>query len=233
MKRKKIGFMPMSVDIASKLNAPAPAKSNVPRWYKESTAFVGGKMQISDSGVNKDIKLCIPFLDALTAGYCVELSCDLHISRDMDGMNFFWQEEPHPIKSRPEAIASLLPTPAGHGKRLYAWSIHWATITPPGYSALFCHPLNRYDLPFTTTSGIMDTDAYHPGGEIPFYFKEDFQGLIPAGTPIVQIIPFKRDSWSSEVAEHDEKLIKKLRYAVSKTLTGGYARQFWSKKEYE
>lgn len=233
MKKKKIGFMPMSDDIGAKLNKPEASKNFIPQWYKDSNAFMGGKLRISDSGINKDIKLCIPFLDAMTAGYCVELACDIHTSRYPDGVNFYWHEEPLPMKPRPDGIASLLPVPAGHRKTLYAWSIHWATITPPGYSAFFCHPHNRFDLPFTTTSGIVDTDSYHPGGEIPFFMKADFEGVIPAGTPIVQIIPFKRDSWSSEVAEHDEKLIKKLRYAVSKTLTGGYARQFWSKKEYE
>lgn len=233
MRSKKIGFMPMSASVESKLDRPMPAKKFVPKWYKESTTFIGGKMQVSDSGLNKDLKLCIPFLDALTAGYCIELSCDLHISRDKDGVNFFWHEEPYPIQSRPDAIASLLPTPAGHAKKLYAWSIHWATITPPGYSAIFCHPLNRYDLPFTTTSGIMDTDSYHPGGEVPFFLRADFQGVIPAGTPIIQVIPFKRDSWKSNAVPHNSNAILKLQYAVSRVLFGGYAKTFWKKKHWD
>jgi hypothetical protein len=231
--KRKIGFMPMSEEISNKLNPPASSKKFVPKWYKDSTAYIRGKMKISNTGINKDIKLCVPFLDAMTSGYCVELSCDIHISRGEDGVNFFWHEEPFPMQSRPPGIARLLPRPAGHSETLYAWSIHWASITPPGYSAIFCHPLNRYDLPFITTSGIVDTDKYHPGGEIPFFLRSDFSGVIPAGTPIVQIIPFKRDSWSSDVREYDSGLISRLRYSVGRVLSGGYAKFFWSKKHFE
>jgi hypothetical protein len=225
--------MAMSEDIAHKLNPPIHARAFLPKWYIDSTAFIGGKMLIGENGINKDLKLCIPFLDAMTAGYCVELSCDVYVERDGNKIGFYWHEEPFPITSRPEGIAANLPRPAGHIQQLHAWSIHWASMTPPGYSALFCHPLNRYDLPFITTSGIVDTDKYHPGGEIPFFLKEDFTGVIPAGTPIVQIIPLKRDAWSSKNAKLDKQLISRLRYAVSRVLIGGYSKMFWVKKQYE
>jgi len=230
---KRIKFMPMSVDVGAKLNRPKPAKEFLPRWYKESHPFVGGKMSIGENGINKDLKLCIPFLDAMAAGYCVELPCDVHVSRDSEGTNFYWHEEPFPMDRRPRNIASALPVPAGHDDVLYAWSIHWASMTPPGYSAVFCHPMNRNDLPFMTTAGIVDTDRYPSGGEIPFFLREGFTGVIPAGTPVVQIIPFKRESWSSSFEKHSEEFISRMRYAVSKVLFGGYAKFFWSKKTYD
>lgn len=224
--------MPMSREIGARLNRPTTAKSFVPNWYKKSDAFIGGKMRISDNGINKDIKLCVPFLDAMTAGYCVELSCDVDVSRDENGVNFYWHEEPFPMDSRPSGLASKLPRPQGFSETLYAWKIHWASITPPGYSALFCHPLNRYDLPFFTTAGIVDTDSYSPGGEIPFFLSSSFEGVIPCGTPIVQIIPFKREAWDSELLDHSEDFISRARYSVLRVLTGGYAKFFWNKKTY-
>lgn len=231
--KKKIVFMPMSKDIGSKLNPPTPSKNFLPKWYRDAQPFIGGKLDIGERGINKDLKLCIPFLDAMTAGYSVELPCDIHISHTDGGTNFYWHEEPFPMDERPPGIASALPVPSGHNPTLYAWKVHWASITPPGYSALFCHPLNRTDLPFYTTAGIVDTDGFSAGGDVPFYLRQNFSGVIPAGTPIVQIIPFRREPWSSSIKDHSEGFIARMQYAVSRVLFGGYAKTFWKKKHWD
>ena len=225
--------MAVSQDFADKLTPPKPARSFVPDWYRKADRFIGGKMQLREGGINKDLKLCLPFLDALTSGYCLELNCDLLVERDSRGINFFWHEEPQPIETRPKDMAKTLPTPSGHDSDLYAWRTVWAAITPLGYSAIYTHPLNRFDLPFTTTSGVMDTDFYHNGGQIPFFLKEGFTGVIEAGTPIVQIIPFKRESWQHEIADTNSKILEPKKYSVQKHLFGGYKKLFWQKKEYK
>ena len=37
----------------------------------------------------------------------------------------------------------------------------WTIEAPEGYSVLFTHPVNRFDLPFTTLTGMVDCDRYH------------------------------------------------------------------------
>lgn len=229
---KKIRFMPMSKDVEASFVAPSTAKSQVPEWYKKSQLYTNGKRDFSRFGINKDLKLCIPFLDAMTSGYTIELPCDVEVIRNDKGFNFFWQTENHPISLRKDEVAKELPRPAGHAKQLQAWVIHWATITPPGYSAIFCHPFNRYDLPFTTTAGIVDTDSYSMGGEVPFFLSSSFSGTIPAGTPIMQVFPFKRESWESETLKHDQAFISRLSSKVTRVFSGGYAKLFWKKKSY-
>lgn len=225
--------MAISQDFADKLTPPKPARSFVPDWYRKADRFIGGSMEVREvGGINKDLKLCLPFLDALTGGYCLELNCDLLIKRDERGVAFFWHEQPEPIENRPKNMATTLPRPAGHDKDLYAWKTVWSVITPPGYSAIYTHPMNRFDLPFVTTSGIMDTDSYPAAGEVPFFLKEGFSGVIEAGTPIIQIFPFKRESWEHEIAKTDNKLLESKRYAVQKYLYGGYKKLFWNKKEF-
>lgn len=231
---KRVKFMAGSKLVEVKLPAPQPARAFVPEWYKQAQRFIGGKMEVREKGgINKDLKLCVPFLDALTTGYAMELPCDVMVERDAQGnTGFFWHEYPEPVEMRSKDIASTLPRPAGHDQSLYAWKTNWAVITPPGYSAVFTHPLNRFDLPFFTTSGVMDTDKYSNPGEIPFFLKEGFTGVIPAGTPIVQIILIKRDGWVSEVADYEPNFLEKAKYLVSRTLYGGYKSLFWQKKDY-
>jgi hypothetical protein len=229
---KKIRFIPAEQMVADKLPPPAAARTVVPEWYKQAHRFIGGRMRITEGGVNKDLKLCVPFLDALTAGYTIELPSDLVVKRDEQGVQFFWHEEPDTMTVRAKDMATSLPRPAGHDHDLYAWRTYWGIQTPLGYSALFVHPLNRFDLPFITTSGIMDTDHYSNPGEIPFFLKKGFEGVIPAGTPIIQVIPLKREPWVSEAAEYDAKFIERAKYLVSRILHGGYKKLHWQKKDY-
>lgn len=231
---KLIKFMAASQETDDKVDPPKPARAGVPEWYKKANRFISGKMQITPEGVvNKDIKLCVPFLDAMTGGYLIELPADLLIERTQNGVSFYWHEEPQLIEFRNKEMATTLPRPAGHDHDLYAWVIHWATILPPGYSALVVHPLNRFDLPFITTNGIVDADNYFTGGQIPFFLRSDFVGIIPAGTPIVQIIPFKREDWKHEILPYDAKWMKSTMYSVSRFITGGYKKLKWQKKHFE
>jgi len=231
---KKIIFRAMEERVDFLHNAPKPAKNFIPEWYKKSKRFRSGKMEmLPEGGVNKDLKLCVPFLEAMTAGYCIELPGDLLVVREGNRIGFNWNEEPYPMEIRPKDMATDLPRPAGHDHDLYAWITHWGIQVPEGYSCMFTHPYNRFDLPFTTTSGLVEADGYSTGGGIPFFIKAGFEGIIPAGTPIIQVIPFKRDEWKSEKAEYDPRWPQKQLWSVQKYLTGGYKKLFWVKKTFE
>lgn len=225
--------MAASQDAEDRLAPPAPARSHVPEWYRKATRFRGGDMKVSEYGLNKDIKLCVPFLDALTSGYVVELPCDILIERDENGTSFFWHESIRPMEIRPKDMAATLPRPHGHDSDMYAWNTYWGAITPPDYSILVTHPLNRFDLPFTTTSGIMDSDKYSIAGQVPFFLKKDFSGVIPAGTPIMQLIPVKRESWKHQIVKYDRTFIQSMMYQVQRYLYGGYKKFLWQKKAYD
>jgi hypothetical protein len=62
--------------------------------------------------------------------------------------------------------------------------------------------------------------------------KKDFVGIIPAGTPIAQAIPVKREDWSSGV---DDSLGYQ-RPAFTATMHNPpfnyYKRHFWTRKKY-
>ena len=70
----------------------------------------------------------------------------------------------------------------------------WALEVDEGWSLLFTHPFNRPDLPFETLTGVVDCDAFAMGYvQFPsLWRKPDFEGVIPRGTPIAQVIPVRR-----------------------------------------
>jgi hypothetical protein len=219
-----------------RLTPPKPAKGYIPEWYKKSPKYrdhsdqqkVGSHLREN----NKGIKYCMPFLDTLTHGYMAELWCDVQIYRTPTGPEIHWEIEPTVLAAREPEGMEQLPIPAGHLGTHFVWKNPYSIKTPPGYSVLITHPLNRFDLPFTTLSGISDADSFMPPGNLPFYLQEDFEGIIPAGTPIFQIIPIKRENWTSSLNKDLYELGQK-RIWKSLAHTGFYKDNLWTKKNFE
>ena len=208
---------------------PQPSKLFVPDWYKQTPPT------LDNSKMNKTIKKCVPFLDALTSGYIAELWSDVEVTTRADGAKIFqWPNTfVEVIEEREISSSQNLPVPAGHSYQRLVWKSPFYIQTPFGSSALITHPFNRYDLPFTTLSAIVDTDSVMFNGRIPFFIKNDFEGIIKKGTPIFQILPFKRDNWQSEI---DNTIIQKGIINNKKSLlsiSGWYKQNAWKRKNYD
>jgi hypothetical protein len=86
-----------------------------------------------------------------------------------------------------------------------------------------------------TTNGIVDTDEF----SLPFnmFLKlrdPKFEGMIPAGTPFVQVIPFKRESWISKLGGEKEKnkyLSDSRKFGT--VFFDRYKKFWWQRKEYK
>ena len=233
---KEITFNPANYVVQEFLEKPKPAKSYIPDWYKESNAFIGGKLNFS-KGYNPDIKLCMPYFDTLTSGYIIELYQDIYVTTNSNGTQHIDVPEVGPLgipaDKQKSDIGLDVPRPFHYSQNMWTWNMPWSVTTPKGYSTMFVHPINRHDLPFISTSGIVDTDMFALSGNLPFFIKEDFEGIIPKGTPIIQVIPFKRDSWISKSEEYDDIETSKLKFLMRSAMYGVYKKMFWQKKEYK
>jgi hypothetical protein len=214
---------------------PTPAKNNLPEWYKKAVPYTKGqKFHPQKSGPT--IKSCLPFADSMLTGYTLKLWTDLYAHKDsVTGEHYFtWNNSSEFIKKRTADGVQGFPPPPGYDPQPLAFKNSLMIETPPGYSVLITHPLNRFDSPIICLSGIVDTDI-HPlfPGYYPFYIKKDFDGLIERGTPLLQIIPFKRDTWQSEKSL-DMSIKAKLSQKDRTTIFNGwYRKNGWSKKKYD
>jgi hypothetical protein len=214
-------------------NIITPAKNHVPEWYKKLPKWKNNEMFDMNKGFNTSIKHCMPFLESLTAGYMIVLPNDLYVKNNNGVPYITWNHAFFPPSSR-EQLASLELVPPGHYPTEFVWKSGVANTIPVGYSLLFTHPLNRHDLPFTTLSGIVDGGlVMSPSGQIPFFIKEGFEGIIPQGTPIAQIIPFRQENWKHEktkglVSKSNEHSLK-----TSSLIYGWYKKTFWTRKKYD
>jgi hypothetical protein len=211
---------------------PKPAIKEVPDWYKNTPEYMGeqGKKFVNNETPHT-IKKCVPVFDAITAGYILYTQVDIQVSTINDLPNYTWSDQNaimfHPIEQAPLH-------PARNEAPYPKWNNPYAISTPPGYSVLFTAPMHRESV-FTILDGIVDTDQYKAPVNFPFVLKDTkWEGIIPAGTPMAQVIPFKRESWKHKIGsdkerQEQEKIVRKLKTL----LFNSYKRQFWSRKEYK
>jgi len=225
----KITFTDIS---GADLEQPQPASKLVPDWYKNTISYIGKEKKPSGvGGTDATIKRCMPVFDAITAGYIISSPADVYVSIKDGGQWFEWSSLGliafHPIEQAPEhPNRKPFPYPK--------WNNPWSITTPKGYSTLFVQPFHR-DSVFTILPGIVDTDQYTAPINFPFVINDPaFEGLILKGTPIAQVIPFKRESWNMQLGSKKEieaqaKVSKKL----ESKFFDRYKSMFWSKKEYK
>jgi hypothetical protein len=185
----------------------------------------------------------MPFIDTMTAGYFLTTWTDIYVQRVGGTVTFLYDNAEtiekfgRGIINYQQHFQSYIPQQQGYDPFLYAWSTYWRIKTPEGVSCLFTQPLNRTDLPFLTLSGVIDTDKWNGSDVLNFALAEGFEGLIPKGTPYVQIIPFYRNEWEHEVLEQEhEEMIEernKVVYMRQSELKSGYYRDnLWNNKRY-
>lgn len=232
---KRIKFIPNYESINEYIDFPKPAKYFIPDWYKKSTRFMdGNKYTINESNI-PDIKSCIPFLDSLSSGYIQTIWFDIQVESDNDHAFLKWNNSglENVWGTRLEDTARHMPKPNDVTKDHYIFKYPYSIKTPPGYSTIFTQPFNRFDSPFIALTGIVDTDTLITNGNYPIFIRKNYSGVVRANTPILQMIPFKRDSWVSNVEEYENNkdYLKQLSNKIA--CQYGYYKNFiWKRKEY-
>jgi hypothetical protein len=234
---------------------PQPAKNFISEEYKNLINY-------EDSDLRKPtVKKCMPFLDAMASGYIIPFFQDYLITMDYEKKEWdvrtnFYSPQVHSSQQLPKNYQDGV-------KPIGKFANKWIIKTPPGYSCLFVHPMNTPKTDFEIISGVVDTDTYEDTVLFPYYFKryddnkkkvqqvplelgEKVQQVpleletssrvqvhLELGTPMVQVIPFKRENWKSESKVKVEENIGKWRNNWAGRLIDSYKKLYWQKKHYE
>jgi hypothetical protein len=247
---KKIRFF-VRPDVPFHVEPPVPGSNLIPEWFRKGESFLSRE---TNKVASKDdpfktagMKGCMPFFDSLTSGYLLVTWADVEITKnDDDGSLLEFRYLEPDIYGKPtetnndyrmiiERVGDLghtIPRPVGHSYNHMAWSSQWGMSLPKGWSLLITHPMNRFDLPFTTMSAIMESDRFSPNGNIPFFIQKGWTGVIPKGTPFAQIVPIKRSSWISTFSKMTTR-DKFLAISAREVDYGFYRSKIWVPKKYK
>lgn len=236
-------------------SVPIPTQNVIPKWYKDADRFAKNPITNEYYKATKEVcpfpkegttddygkipawKACPAIMDAFSTGYVFKTPCDLTFFKNDQGIiNVKIEDAKYKDFCTQRPPMAQFEHPFGYYKNHFAWLPEWAMELPEGYSALFMTPMNRFDLPFLNTTGVVDSDKVHLLGSFPFFIPEGWEGTIPSGTPYIQVIPFKRENWEHDVeilnsADMYGKIIDNSNF-YRQPDGGVYKNKVWSRREY-
>lgn len=236
-------------------SVPSTTQSTIPEWYKEADRFAkmpNGEYYkanknicpfpkegtTDDYGMIPTWKACPAILDAFFTGYVLKTPCDITFFKNSSGIIDVKISDPkHNDFCTKRTPMPQFKHPYGYYENHFAWMPDWGLEVPEGYSVLYMTPMNRFDLPFLNTTGIVDNDKVFISGSFPFFLIDGWEGTIPAGTPYMQILPFKREDWQHDVEFLDQqeiydRMVENMNF-YRKPDGGVYKNKVWSKRNYE
>lgn len=180
---------------------PIPMKKCIPEWFKKIPGHTPNRSPGGFPGMSA--KKCLPLLDGMSLGWAIPLQSDVHVitnddcsvlqARPMDRCPFAsierhsWDQ----VKSNKWTIWKQDPI---------KFINHWIIKTNPGWSCLFQTLPNELEKDFMCLTAVVDTDKYYNQINFPaVWLKNNFDGTLKAGTPIIQVIPFKRNTDNAKV----------------------------------
>lgn len=183
-------------DLHGAIPEPIPAAKNVPTWFKKLEAKIPPSDPTDFGG--ETIKACMPVLDAFHAGYLIPSAAPVRFVVKDGDVTTTWKSRD--LKMVDSHSAEQVKGSNWDGPFM-KWINPWRIITPPGYSSLITAPVNRPEAHFQCLTAVVDTDTYPNQINFPFLWTgpREYDDIIPAGTPLVQVIPFKREDWGMVV----------------------------------
>ena len=169
---------------------PVPAMKVLPAWFKQLPGIAKAHVSPTDDGLT--VKRCMPFLDAMSAGWILPLAATVRLEIRDNGATVTggWNFDREMVSTHgPGQVAGNPYEPRPPMKFHNYWSIR----TAMGWSCLFLPPLNRPDAVIQVFAGVVDTDTYTAPINFPFVATAaDGVYTLEMGMPLVQVIPFRR-----------------------------------------
>lgn len=239
---KNINFRARSKNEFEVQPKPYPAVKRLPKWFLDMEPYgkfdgypLDGKLHVRNRIANATFKKCVPLLDGMSAGYIIDLWADVIIENENEfGVPYiFWKTQNHIFE--PHGDVSEMTSPPGYSSLVFKYNNCWIPQTPKGYSCLITSPFGYSDLPFKAVPAIVDTDKSKFELVFPMWMKEGLSGVVEKGTPMIQIIPFKRDDWNStfDYYENGEYYNVIQEKSFNSTIVGHYLKNSHSKKKFK
>lgn len=209
---------------------PANANRFLPDYYKKLAPRKKGALREGTA------KACIPFLDACSSGYIIPLWADMYVKASGGDITISFSEVlPMRESLGQHKIEQLKGYPREkepYGSNLLKFMNPWVIETAPGYSCIFTSPFNHFESRFKLVDAVVDTDTYYNNINFPFVWTGgDGEFVVKAGTPLVQVIPFKREEHKLEIGVVDSKKLATVSGKLSTKAYDAYKTLFWHKRK--
>jgi hypothetical protein len=176
-------------------------------------------------------KACLPLIDGMGLGYTLFSAVDINVRVSECGKHIDVTSGPtyngaslHSADQLGGSTSPTFPSPA------VKFHNPWIIKTRPGYSTLFIPPLNAAEeTRFQCLGAVVDTDTYPKGVNFPaLWFERGCDVMIPAGTPLVTAIPFKRADVPREVLVRTMHEAERKQIGIMERIQGARSHMYTS-----
>ena len=205
---------------------PVLASEVQPDWWKKSKV-----QEIVRGRVRHTIRACPAMEDWLKMGYYIvssrnikvhigmsdeDVGSEISFADDFEGGEY--SSPSHPVDQF-GGVFNFLGKDVAPVRDAFKMRNPWNITTPKGYSVFYLDPFLHQSPYFAVWPGILDTDKFNKNidnAQVIFYPKVDHSFIIEKGTPLVQIIPFRREEWHATYQLRSHKsFIENLSYITS------------------
>jgi len=214
---------------------PEPAANHPPKWMKEMPSMNEEIRKHYWRGSNT-MKVCSGILDSISMGYIVFAHCDFDIVTTEGEYRIETNWPDKFVDMFVPALSEDYTFPKGHKKIFFKVTLPYRIKTTPGTSCLITQIKWRPELNHTVVEGSVDTDDFYSDLHFVFSMEENSRLTIKKGDPLLQIIPYRRETWQSHTLAKDpatENKILAQYYKLRSHKLFGYFHEFWKKKEYK
>lgn len=209
----------------SKLTQIQLASEVIPPWLNEQKNYENSRHRFQN---------CPGMADLMKAGYIIPAWDDIRIKANRAGLVAKMEKNyTHPLEPMTAAVvAGIIETP-DIGLHVGKMNSPWSVTTRKGYSAMVLPA--TYHSPFLDDlhvyGGIVDYDEFHT---INFIFspKHECEVFIPAGTPLLQVIPYQREVMVGVTGSGTQRDRDKHHFTFPTRVRSAYRKFFHKRKTY-
>lgn len=206
---------------------PYPSYKKIPSWFA-NTEVVTKKSKCpfrflhndnKNIAIKSNISGCPGIIDLFSTGYIVPAWNNFAFRNDNERLYVNWEfdlDEKYNLHESEEQISGFIEDEKPKYDGFSKLDSPWWVKTSPGVSILCTHPLWHREKRFTSVSGIMHTDQcpmpmkwfFEWNTEIKNDMNSSYipnEQIITKGTPLILIIPFVREKFTSKINYLEEK----------------------------
>ena len=242
----KIYFETLNKQICTNAKKPTPARMGVADWWKDMDRYnYDIESEITARFPHRDFstaRSCPALNDAFNFGYILYNPLDAYIdATEEDSISWYVPEinlsvmdsdDQSYIGIHLQKQFKTLKNDSSFHKHALKLNTFFGIRTESGYSSWITHPIGRNDLPFRMLDGIIDTDKHVARFPYGFFIKKGFKGVIKAGTPLIQVIPFRREDFISEIVDSDHERARSESISINLLFTNFYRKFYWTRKKF-
>lgn len=208
----------------SKLTNIQLASDVTPKWLLNQRDYENNRDKFQN---------CPGMTDLMRAGYIITAWDDIHLKANRQGVVCKMEKrytEPM-AKMSERVVAGIAPVAEGFPLMVQKIPTPWSITTKKGYSA-FVLPATFHS-PFLgdlhVYGGINDYEEFHTVNFI-FAPLKECEVFIPAGTPLLHVIPYKREEVIGATGNNTKQVTDKHRFSFPTRVRGAYRKFFHKRK---